>query len=296
MSILDDIKQSFRQGDNLMKLIYVNLGVFLLVHLVRLIFWLYQVDASMLIVNWLAIPADTGELLFKPWTLLTYMFLHKDFFHILWNMITLYFAGRLFLIYLGEQRLVTVYIYGGIAGALLYVLAFNIFPLFSASLHSSIALGASASVLAVLIAIATYIPNFAVRLFFLIEIKLKYIAIFFVITDIISIPESNAGGHIAHLGGALFGYMFAKRYQRGIDWSLGFYRWISAIGSLFKPKSKSKMKVAYKKGKQPYASSSPASSKPDQDRIDRILDKISKSGYDSLTKEEKDLLFKASKE
>ena len=214
MSIIEDIKQSFRQGDNLIKLIYINLGVFLLVHIIMLAFGLYKANGNF-IIDWLAVPANLSELMVKPWTLMTYMFLHEDFYHILWNLVTLYFGGRLFQEYLGERRLVTTYILGGISGALLYILFFNIFPVFSDVLSGSKALGASASALAIVIAIATYLPNFSVRLFFLIEVKLKYIAIAFVILDIISISQSNAGGHIAHLGGAIFGYVFIKTIPKG---------------------------------------------------------------------------------
>jgi membrane associated rhomboid family serine protease len=295
MGIVDDIKLSFRQGNILTRLIYINLAVFLTVHIVAVIIkFTLRLEGVAFISDWLSVPSSLGRLTWKPWTLFTYMFLHVDFYHILSNLIFLYFGGRMFTEFLGEKRLVAVYVLGGLSGALLYILFFNIFPYFSEAVSSSSALGASASVLAILVAVATYIPNYVVRLFFLFEVKLKYIALFLVILDIASMSSSNAGGHIAHLGGAIFGYYYIKGYQKGMDWSTFFYRWVDGLKSLFIPK-RSKMKVAYKREKTKVRSSK-SSQTTNQENIDRILDKISKSGYDSLTKEEKDTLFRASKD
>jgi membrane associated rhomboid family serine protease len=295
MGIVDDIKLSFQQGNLLTRLIYINLGVFLVIHIVAVIIkFAFRMEGIPYINDWLAVPSNLGELIWKPWTLFTYMFLHVEFYHILSNLIFLYFGGRMFAEFLGEKRLVAVYVLGGFSGAVLYILFFNIFPYFSEAVSSSSALGASASVLAILVAIATYIPNYVVRLFFVIEVKLKYIALFLVVLDIASMSSSNSGGHIAHLGGAIFGYYYVKGYQKGVDWSNGFYRWVNTFKSLLTSK-RSKMKVAYKSDKTANARKKPVYS-TDQDHIDLILDKISKSGYDSLTKDEKDTLFRASKD
>ena len=221
------------------------------------------------------------------------MFLHEGFMHILFNLLWLYFGGRIFSEFLGDKKLISTYILGGFAGAALYIVSFNIFPVFSEVYEISRLLGASASVLAVLIAISTYMPDYTVRLLFLGNVKLKYIAIFSIVLDILSIPNSNSGGHISHLGGALFGYLYVKQLQKGKDWSLVFYRWINTLGTLFKSKpKKSKIKVVHRKSRDDYEYN--AQKVNEQERVDQILDKISKSGYDSLSKEEKDFLFKAS--
>jgi len=192
---------------------------------------------------------------------------------------------------LGEKRLLSLYILGGLCGGFLYILAYNIFPRFNDVLPIARALGASASVMAIIVGIATKVPNYTVNLIFLGNVKLKYIAIVFVSLDLISFQDGNAGGHIAHLGGALFGFFYIRQLNQGKDWSIWFYKWASAFRSLFKGSGKRKIKVVYNKksGKTAHAKK-----RSDQAVVDTILDKISKSGYDSLTKEEKDILFKAS--
>jgi membrane associated rhomboid family serine protease len=255
--------------------------------------------------EWFMLPADFSRIITKPWSFVTYMFLHTGFLHILFNMIWLYFGGRIFLEYLNNRKLLSTYLLGGLAGGLLYILSFNALPVFQDILPKSQALGASASVLAILIAIATYVPNYTVRLFVLGDVKLKYIAIFSVFMDIISIPSGNAGGHIAHLGGALFGYLYASQLKNGKNISAGFERfldrffnWISTLGA----KSPS-MKTVYRtssKNNQGYNTRSDddyhAKQKARQKRMDEILDKIKDSGYESLTSEERKFLFEFSKE
>lgn len=293
--LFEEIKSQYKSGSALMKLIFINVGVFLLVHLVGLLLWLFGIaNGTELMVYWLALPADFSNLIFKPWSLISYMFLHEGLMHLLFNMVMLYFGGQIFLQFLNEKRLVGVYILGGLAGGLLYILSFNLFPVFSPYLSASLALGASASVMAILIAVASYVPNYVVRLLFLGDVKLKYIAMVYVVMDIISIRQGNSGGHIAHLGGALLGYLFAKQLQSGRDITFGLARWLDYFKSIFS--SKSNMKVVYKKqGKTRNDYDFNAQKKVNQERIDQILDKISKSGYDSLTGEEKAILFDQSK-
>ena len=289
--IIEEIKQSFRQGSSLTKLIYINLAIFVLVNLIPSLSSLF-VRPGFEIDPWFSLPADLGRLISKPWTLVTYMFLHRGFMHILFNVLWLYFLGRIFQDLLGEKRLVSTYILGGLSGAALYVIAYNLFPSFSDVLPSATAMGASASVMAIIVAIGTKAPNYIIRLMFLGEVKLKYIAIFFVVMDLISMSDGNAGGHFAHLGGALFGFFYIKQLDSGKDWSLGFYRWVSAFSSLFSFKNKKKVKVVYKNKSGKKAEQHTSSD--DQKKVDGILDKISRSGYDSLSKEEKDILFRAS--
>lgn len=284
----------------LVRLLYANIAVFLAIKLLALPFWLFQtqLSADQFALNWFAVPSDLTKLLFKPWTLLSYMFLHLGFFHLLSNMIWLFFLGQLFVQFLGEKKLWTVYIAGGLAGAVLYIFFFNIFPVFEEVAPISKALGASASVMAIVAAVGTYAPNYSIRLLFLGDVKLKYIAIFAFVLDVISISNANSGGHIAHIGGALLGFFFAREWRKGKD----ITAWVNTatvfVKAIFTFKKKSRMKVKYKKSNQQQRSESRyeynSRKKEEQEQVDAILDKISRSGYDSLTKAEKDFLFRAS--
>lgn len=246
----------------------------------------------MFVLEYFAVPSDLGALLSRPWTLFSYMWLHVDFFHLLFNMITLYFLGQLFLEFLGGRKLWSLYIAGGLAGALLYIFFYNVFPVFEEILPYSKALGASASVMAIVVGVAAYVPNFAIRLLFFGEVKLKYIAIVLFVVDVMSISNSNSGGHIAHIGGAAMGYLFAIQWKKGKDVTSFIASTGDYFSNLFSFKKGSKMKVKYKRKVSDFEYN--AQKKAKQEQIDLILDKISKSGYNSLTKEEKDLLFRAS--
>ncbi|MDF1673835.1 MAG: rhomboid family intramembrane serine protease [Vicingaceae bacterium] len=290
-----DLKSQYKNGSALIKLILINVIVFVGINVIGLVMFLFNIpDGSSLLASWFALPADFSNILYKPWTLLTYMFLHEQFFHIFMNMLILYFGGRIFIQFLNEKKLVSTYLLGGLTGGLIYILAFNLFPVFENIKGISIALGASASVMAVLIAAATYVPNFVVKLMFLGDVKLKYIALFYIVLDVISIPQGNAGGHIAHIGGALFGFLYVQQLKKGNDFALGFSRFLDMLKSLFKPKKK--MKVVYKKtAKTRNDYEYNAQKKSNQAAVDAVLDKIKKSGYDSLTGAEKAILFDASK-
>ena len=288
MSIAREIKDSFRFGSNLTKLIYINLGVFIIFNLIRLFFYIFQIPTENDLAIYLAVPADIPALLHRPWTIFTYMFFHQEFLHILFNILWLYWFGIIFLQYLSQKKLVGVYIMGGLSGAALYILLFNVLGVFREVLPLALALGASASVLAVVIAISTLMPNLSINLMFIGPVKLKYLALFSVILDIISIPLSNPGGHIAHIGGALFGYLYIVVGKQGVD-LVKPITWILDILS-FKPKAKSKLKVNYRSTDIDYDYNR---RKVEQSvNLDKILDKIAKSGYDSLSKEEKETLFK----
>ncbi len=290
MSVIDEIYHSFKTGSILTRLIYVNLAVFVAVKIIQVIFFLFSADhaGTYFIINWLAAPAMISELLSRPWTIFTYMFLHEGFLHILFNILWLYWFGRIFLEYLDEKKLLGVYILGGLAGAFLYILSFNLFPAFTQVLPVSRALGASAAVLAIVISISVYVPNYTITLLFLGPVKLKYIAAFMIVLDIISIAGNNPGGHIAHLGGALFGWLYIRQYRKGFDMTKGLTRFFQRVSSWFKPPGK--LKVEYKKTATDYDYNRQKVRR--QQRIDEILDKISKSGYDSLSKEEKEILFR----
>lgn len=291
MNILDEIKQSFKEGSVLTRIIYINLAVFVFVKLVNLFFFLFLSNPNFSIASWLAVPASFGALFYKPWTLISYMFLHEDFLHILFNMLWLFWFGKIFLQFIDSKKFIAVYILGGLSGALFYILSFNFFPVFQTVVGNSMALGASASVMAIVVAISFYAPNFKVYLLFFGEVKLKYIAMVSILLDVISIPTSNSGGHLAHIGGALFGFIFISSYKKNKNFTDAFSNFILSIFSIFKPKQK--MKVSYKKASSDWDYN--ANKKTEQAEVDEILDKIAKSGYDSLTKIEKEKLFKASK-
>jgi membrane associated rhomboid family serine protease len=291
MGIWDDIKNTFHNGSSLTRLIYVNIAVFVLISLTAIIgFLLTNPLVAERSIDILAVPSALNKLIIRPWTLITYMFLHKDIWHILFNMLWLYWFGTIFLQYLDQRKLVAVYLLGGISGAVLYIASFNIFPAFTGLVSESVAIGASASVMAVVIAIAAYVPDYTINLFLLGRIKLKYMALaIFVLTSFMDFSV-NSGGKLAHIGGAIFGYIYTINLRQGRDFGKGINKAIDQIITIFKPRKK--MKVTYKKPSDDYAYNKIKSEH--QVRINSILDKISKGGYDSLTKEEKETLFKES--
>ena len=289
-NILNNLKHEFNKGNILNKLIYINVGVFLLFSILGVLSFMFQFDISPLL-NKLYLPAENSRLIRQPWAFITYMFLHNGFIHLLLNMLWLHFGGKIFLQYLHPKQLLSTYILGGISGGLLFIIAYNYIPSLQGYLYGAQALGASASVLAIIAAIATYTPNYSVQLPFIGFVKLKHIAIFTITLDIISIPKGNTGGHIAHIGGALFGYIYIKQLQRGNDFSTGFSNFLERLVNTFK--NKSKLKKVYKRAKTDYDFNSEKAAQ--QKEIDKVLEKISKSGYESLSKEEKATLFSASK-
>ena len=288
-SIYNEIKSTFRQGSMLNRLLYINLGFFLIYKLVVVFLFLLKMESIQMISN-LGVSSNFEILKSKPWTLITYMFFHKGFLHLLVNLMWLFFGGKIFLRYLSNKQLMSTYVLGGISGVLFYILAFNYLPAFEGV--ESIAIGASASVLAILLAIATYVPNYQVELTFVGRVKLKQIAIFSIVLDILLIPQGNAGGHIAHLGGAFYGYIFAKQLKNGKDVSKWFDQLITYLSNIIKRKS-APLKTVHKRAKND--DQWRKEKVQTQEQINLILEKISKSGYESLSKEEKDTLFKASK-
>lgn len=288
MDIANDIKRTFKEGSVLTRLIYINLGVFLVVKLIGVFF--YLVGQPFTLVPWLAIPSQIDELLLKPWTPFTYMFLHEGFLHILFNILGLYWFGKLFLYHFEGQKLLSVYLLGGLAGALIFVAVFNISPTFTSV--RGLMLGASAAVFAILVAVAVYDPNREIHLFFIGRFPLKYIAGFYVLLSILSISSSNPGGNLAHLGGAAWGWFYIYQLRRGKDWGAGLVNIIDKLAEFLKPREK--MKVTHK---QPPRDDYEYNKQKNlhQEEINRILDKIAKSGYDSLTKKEKEILFKQGK-
>lgn len=304
MNIWQDIKWQYTYGSDLIKLILVNIAVFLVVNLISLPFALFLKDNPIDLISWLSLYASPKNLLYHPWGIFTYMFLHEGFFHLLFNMLFLYWFGQIVQEMIGKVKILPIYIFGGIAGGLLYILAYNVFPLFSSALPTVSCIGASAGVMAIVWAAATIAPDYEMGILFLGPVRIKWIALVYVILDLIGIQGGNAGGHIAHLGGALFGFIYIKQLQNGNDLARPFYAVVDFFSNLFKKKNK--LKVEYKKEKE-YASTftnkqsttNNNSNKTEfnkQEKLDAILDKINKSSYDSLSKEEKDFLFKISQE
>ena len=290
MDILENIKQTFRQGNSLIKLIYVNAAIFILIKLTIIILLLFNISGDF-IVSYLAIPADLTQLLHRAWTPITYMFFHEGFFHIFFNMIGLYWFGRIFLLFFSEKQLVGLYLLGGLIAALFYVVAFNIFPYYSPLIHESLLLGASGSIMAILLATTIKSPNMELQMLFLGNVKLKYIAIFYVLTSFFGITSANGGGELAHLGGALAGYFFVVSLRQGKDMTKFLNRILDIFTDLFRPR---KLRVK----QNPYRKNAPVSDAEFNmnkawkiAEIDRILDKIKTSGYDSLSAEEKKRLF-----
>ncbi|MFN8210678.1 MAG: rhomboid family intramembrane serine protease [Bacteroidales bacterium] len=292
MGLWEDMKKMFRKGNALLRLIYINTGVFLIVSVVGVIgYLLVNPEVSDFAITNLSVPSSLNTLILKPWTLITYMFTHKELLHIFVNMLWLYWFGMIFLEYFDQKKLVAVYFLGGLSGAVAYVASYNIFPAFSAIVENSIPLlGASASVMAIVIAIAAYVPDYTVMLFLFGRVKIKYIAIvIFILTSVLDFSV-NSGGKLAHIGGALFGYIFTMSYKQGKDLSRWFNRMVDWFVTLFKPSKK--LKVTYRRSADDYEYNRIKVER--QEEINKILDKISKGGYDSLTRDEKDILFRES--
>ena len=290
-SIFDDIRLAFTRRDNaLNQLLLVNIIVFVVLIMLLVVFKIsHNEHVYKTIVSYLALPSEPGTFLRRPWTIFTYFFTHEGWLHIIFNMLNLYWFGMLIREYLGSKKLLSLYVLGGLAGGVLYLLFYHLIPFFIQR-GSAEMIGASASVLAIIVAAATLLPNFAFHLLLLGPVKIKYIAAFLVLLSISGAVGSNAGGNVAHLGGALLGFVFIRQLQKGRDLGRPIHSFWDFITNLFSRRPR--MKVSYK---NPTTTTfNPANGKPSQQEIDLILDKISRSGYESLSKEEKQKLFRAS--
>jgi len=291
-TIFNDIRTAFtRQGNALNQLILINILVFVSLLLLEVILKLSNLGYYYeWIVSQLSLPSDPALFIRRPWTLFTYFFTHRGFLHIIFNMLNLYWFGQILREYLGDKKLVSLYILGGLAGGLLYLLVYNFVPFFIER-GSAVMIGASASVLAVTVAAATLLPDYTFNLIFFGPVKIKWIALFLILLSISGAVGQNAGGNVAHLGGAILGYVFIRQLQRGNDLGRPIHSFWSFITNLFTRRPK--MKVTYK-NTGTTAAYRTVPNKPSQTEIDVILDKISQSGYESLSKEEKQKLFQAS--
>ncbi|WP_223034045.1 rhomboid family protein [Hanstruepera marina] len=292
-SLNHDIQDKLKRLNVFEKLIVVNLVVFIIALLLRNVFSLS--------LNWFELPSAFSDFILQPWTVVTYAFVHYDFWHFAFNMLWLYFIGNMFSNLFNAKMGLNVYFLGAIFGGLLFLLGYNMFPdLFP---NKSRLVGASAAVRALLIFLCAYMPKMEVR-FFTFNIKLWYIGVAIVIFDVLGVFAGikdpilgNAGGNLAHLGGALLGYFYAKQLLKGQDIGKGFEKMMDSLSSLFKKREKSNLKTVHRKkpGKVAGYTKAEFNEFNKQKKIDLILDKISKSGYDSLTADEKEFLFKAGK-
>ena len=290
MNFLENISLTFKQGNSVIKLIYINVSVFILLKLVIILLLLFNISGSF-ILSYLAIPADLSQLLYRVWTPITYMFLHEGFMHIFFNMLTLFWFGKIFLMFYSEKQLVGLYLLGGLVAALFYVAAFNLFPYYSPIFHQSLLLGASGSIMAIIVATAFRSPNMEMQLMFIGGVKLKYIALVAILTSFFGITSSNGGGELAHLGGALAGYLFVVSLRQGKDLTRGLNYILDAINNIFRPR-KLKVKRNKNRSKTPMTDAEFNVNKARTiAEIDKILDKIKTSGYESLSVEEKKRLF-----
>jgi membrane associated rhomboid family serine protease len=280
----------FKQLSIVLKIIVINTLIFLIFYLGSFFFKL----SPSTLVSWFVLPTSFLEIVYQPWSFVTYAFLHAGFWHLFWNMYLLYWFGLYVLNLFTSKRFLTIYLLGAINGGLFYVLAYNLFPVFN-NISSNL-MGASAAVLAIVIFIATYTPDAIVRIFTF-RIKLWQVGLVMVLLDLFQLPSSgNAGGLIAHMGGAIFGYVYAIHLKKGNDIGIWFENFMDLLVNLFKSNKYKHFKQVHKTKQSAPKNTKRNPTTNHQIKIDRILDKIGKSGYDSLTKAEKDFLFKAGKD
>ena len=294
MSILNDIRTAFNRRDNaLNQLMLINVLVFVALILIRVITFITSSgDLYEDVVRIFSLPSEPDALIRRPWTVLTYAFLHQGFLHIIFNLLNLYWFGSLVREYLGDRKLVSLYILGGLAGAVFFLLSYNLIPVFRMGPPAEV-LGASGAVTAIIVGAATLLPDYTFNLFLFGPVRIKYIAAVVVLISLAGIDGGNAGGEIAHIGGAILGFVFIKQLQRGTDLGRPVQAVGDFVGSVFS--GRPRLRVTHR-GRTEEAASARRGTvvKPEQDEIDLILDKISRSGYESLSKDEKQKLFRAS--
>ncbi|MEQ8241361.1 MAG: rhomboid family intramembrane serine protease [Cyclobacteriaceae bacterium] len=301
--ILDDFKNAWNRPNNaLIQIIMINVIVFVVLIILKVFLVISGFDnVYRLVVSKLMLPADMGVFILQPWSIVTYFFTHEGFFHVIFNMLFLYWFGKIINEFLGQKKVMALYVLGGLAGGVFYMLMYNLVPFFQDRAAGSLMLGASAGVYAIVVGAATFMPNYTLFLMFLGPVKIKYIALFYVLLSFSQTIGSNAGGELAHMAGAGLGFLYITQMRAGNDiggWVIDFIYWIKSF-FVHQPKIKVSHRSAPKEKARSSSSSYTRDTKvevqTEQDQIDAILDKISHSGYDSLSKEEKQKLFNASK-
>lgn len=300
--LFDDFKNAWGRPNNaLVQIILINVIIFAAFRILE-VFFIFSGGKEWFnaIFEKLQLPSNVGSFLLQPWTLVTYMFTHYDFFHVLFNMLFLFWFGRIVQEFLNSERVISLYVLGGLAGGVLYMTLYNVIPFYADRVEDSMMLGASAGVFAIVVGAAVFMPNYTIFLLFLGPVRIKYIAIFYIFMSFIGTTGSNAGGEIAHLGGAFMGWLYISQLKGGNDIGTWVITFMNFVKSMFKPQPK--IKVTHRSGNRrpsrkdiSKARNTPQNSAPEQAEIDEILDKISQSGYESLSKEEKQKLFNASK-
>jgi membrane associated rhomboid family serine protease len=307
--IFSELKDAFRQRNNgLMKLIVINVVVFLFLAITNVILWLAGNNTIIAhAMDWISLSSNPMKFITRPWTLVTYGFTHdlRSIFHILFNMLNLYFMGRLVQEFVGSRRVLSIYLFGVVLGGLFFLAFYNFIPRLT-FLRGVPLVGASGGVYALIVAAATLAPNMIVSIFGIFPVRLKYIAWFFVLLSFLELASPNTGGNAAHLGGALLGYLFIIQLRKGRDLGKPINNFLEWWASLFQPKPKMKVTYIKEKAKVTKTATQAKQGKPEQiiasgtvpsqEELDKILDKISEKGYDSLTKEEKQKLFNASRQ
>lgn len=276
------------------KYIIINCIVFGIISITNALYFLFTDSHLIFFRNYIALPDDLGEFIFKPWTIITYFFTHFSFWHLFGNIIALYFFGRIFMTFYNSKQFVKHYFLGGIFAGLIFIISYNVFP--ALIKQETVLIGASASIFSVLFGATATSPNYVLNLFGMFRVPLWVISSLYTLLFVSTLPYANAGGELAHLGGAFFGYFYALQLRKGKDIGSSFERTMDKVFSWFKPKSNLKT-VHRKKQRTAYAGKTKAefNSFNDQKKVDLILDKISKSGYESLTAEEKEFLFRSGK-
>ncbi len=297
MNIIEDFKNSFsRTGNGLNQIIIINVVVFVVLKVMQVFLTLsgYS-DIYSLCTEYLFMPASLQNFIYKPWTIITYAFSHEDFFHIIFNMLFMYWFGMIISEFIGSKRFISLYVLGALAGGITYLILYNTIPYFSSKLSSTVLLGASGGVYAIVIGAATLLPDYTFYLLFLGPVRIKYIALFYVFLSFAQSIGPNAGGNLAHLGGALIGFIYIWQLRRGNDLGKPMHWMAASFASLFNHKPK--MKVTYRNPTSSFETTKTTKTTNEdisQAELDMILDKISKYGYEKLTKDEKQKLFKAS--
>jgi membrane associated rhomboid family serine protease len=295
--IISDIQQKIRNGNPITRLIIINAGVFLLISIFFIIFSVTGGEPAgrsiqRFFLQIFALPLSFDGLIHRPWTLITYMFSHLGVMHIFWNMITLFWFGEILSQYTSERKIIPLYLLGGLAGGIVTIALITFIPPLQRDLGAPL-IGASAGVTAIIIAAATLVPEVRMNMMFIGPVKLLYVALFVIFIDVLNVASfENIGGNLSHLGGALMGYLFIVQYKKGIDMAKPINRFFDWVKNMGGKSGKGKMKVVYKRSVSDEEYN--YQKNINQKQIDAILDKISKSGYESLSKVEKDILFKAS--
>ena len=293
MTILDDLKMKFRTGNVVTQLLFWNVALFVVPLVIFSFLKLFRIDIDFL--HFISLSSDPKALFVRPWTLISYAFFHNDFFHVLFNMLLLNFAGQLFVTFFTQKQVLGLYLASAIFSGFVYIFSYLVFP--ALSNQTVYLVGASGAIMAILVATATYQPMMEVRLFLLGNIKLVYLVLALLVIDLIQLPMNNTGGHLAHIGGSIFGYLFVTQIRNGIDITAWATNIISFFSNLFQPKKKYPFKKVYVNPKKPIEKrdSKIIFKDENQKKIDSILDKIGQSGYDSLTQTEKQFLISMNK-